>query len=223
MKNIDEIIKSRHSVRRYKDNPIEEKLVKRLNEVITKCNQESGLNIQLILNDGETFDRYKLHYGQIHNCKNYIALVGKKEKNLDEKAGYYGQRIVLEAQLLGLNTCWVAGGYKRGCVNAKINSDEKLVCVIALGYGTYQGKKPNGKSYKDVTSEINAPKWFKKGVEYALLAPTAMNQQKFKISLLNDNIVAIKPGIGPMVKIDLGIVKYHFELGAGIDNFQWQK
>lgn len=65
------------------------------------------------------------------------------------------------------------------------------------------------------------PSWFQKGVDAALLAPTAMNQQKFVISL-EGNKVSIKAGIGFYTKLDLGIVKCHFEIGAGADNFQWK-
>ena len=108
--NIKEAIKSRHSVRQFKDMPIGEAEAERLNEVIAECNRESGLNIQLIRNDPECFNTFLAHYGKFRNAVNYIALVGKASlNNLDELAGYYGQRIVLEAQMLGLNTCWVAG------------------------------------------------------------------------------------------------------------------
>ena len=60
----------------------------------------------------------------------------------------------------------------------------------------------------------------KKGVEAALLAPTAVNQQKFYLTL-DGNKVKAKAGLGPCAKMDLGIVKYHFELGAGKENFEW--
>lgn len=223
MKDIEKTIVARHSVRRYHDKPIDDKLVKELEKLIDNCNKISGLNIQLILNDSETFDKYKLHYGQIYGCKNYIALIGKKNRLLDETVGYYGEKIVLEAQEMGLNTCWVAGGYRRGLVNAKINPGERLVCIIAIGYGLYQGRKPKGKEYSDITNAKEAPQWYKKGIEYALLAPSAMNQQKFKFELLDNSIVRLKAGIGPMVKIDMGIAKYHFELGAGTTNFKWKK
>lgn len=224
MKNVEETIKSRHSVRKYTDKPIEEGLVENLNTLINECNKEGNLNIQLVLNDSDTFDKFILHYGKIRNAKNYIALIGKKvEKNLDEKVGYYGEKLVLEAQELGLNTCWVAGTYSKGLVKAKINEDEKLVCIIAIGYGESQGVPHKGKSFDDVSVTKDAPDWYKKGIEYALLAPTAINQQKFKFELINNNIVIAKAGIGPMAKIDLGIVKYHFELGAGKDNFRWKE
>ena len=66
----------------------------------------------------------------------------------------------------------------------------------------------------------SSPRWFRSGVAAALLAPTAMNQQKFYLTLSEDKVTA-KAKAGFYTKLDLGIVKYHFELGAGKDNFKW--
>ena len=66
----------------------------------------------------------------------------------------------------------------------------------------------------------DVPEWFKKCVEAALLAPTAVNQQKFFFSLDNGRVSA-RAGMGFYSKIDLGIAKCHFELGAGKENFNW--
>lgn len=66
---------------------------------------------------------------------------------------------------------------------------------------------------EQVTSGDN-PDWFNYGVEMALLAPTAINQQKFEIKLNEDGSVSFKDKGGPYSKVDLGIVKYHFEIGA---------
>ena len=141
-------------------------------------------------------------------------MIGKKSELLEEKIGYNGEKIVLKAQELGLNTCWVAGTYKKKAVKAKINGDEKLICVIAIGYGETNGIVRKSKSFDDVNDSNDYPDWYKKGVEFALLAPTAINQQKFKFKYLDEDNVKAYSGMGPMTKIDLGIVKYHFELGA---------
>lgn len=66
---------------------------------------------------------------------------------------------------------------------------------------------------EQVTSGDN-PYWFKYGVEMALLALTAINQQKFEIILEEDETVTFKDKGGPYSKVDLGIVKYNFEVGA---------
>ena len=214
MDNIEKLIRERHSVRSYLDKEIENEKVKKINDLINSINEEENLNIQLIINDGEAFDKFILHYGRLKNCKNYIALIGKKDNSLDEKVGYNGERIVLKVQELGLNTFWVAGTYKKSAVKAKIAKDEKLVCVIAIGYGETNGVIRKSKTIDEVTVSTNYPDWFKLGIEFALLAPTAVNQQKFKFEYIDENTVKAIPGRGAMTKIDLGIVKYHFELGA---------
>ena len=210
-------IKERHSVRQFKTLPVSAEAKERLNALIKECNAESGLNIQLILDDSECFDTFLAHYGKFQNANNYIAMVGNKSiKNLEEKCGYFGQKLVLEAQMLGLNTCWVAGTYGKGKCKANKNAGEKIVCVIALGYGESNGKphksKPVSKLCTVPTAEM--PDWFKEGLEAAILAPTALNQQKFTVSLAGNDAV-IKAKSGAMTKLDLGIVKYNFEAASG--------
>lgn len=224
MNDIEKIIKSRHSVRNFTSKLIEGKALNELKNEIENVNSESELNIQLVLEEEKAFG--KTHYGNFENCKNYIVVIGNKDdKDLDEKSGYYGERIVLKAQELGLNTCWVALTYKKSEVPIKLKDNEKIVIVIAIGYGVTKGVSHKIKKFDDVskTKESSAPSWYIKGIEYALLAPTAINQQKFIFELKNDNEVIAKAKLGPCSKIDLGIVKYHFELGAGIDNFKWKK
>lgn len=161
------------------------------------------------------------HYGKFSGVKNYIALIGKKSPSLDERCGYYGERLVLLAQQLGLNTCWVAMTYSKVKNAYVLGEGEKLCVVIALGYGVTQGTGHKIKTPEDVVQTKGVlPDWFKRGIKAALLAPTAMNQQKFTFSL-NGNQVSVKAGMGFYAKVDLGIVKYHFEVGAGKDGWAW--
>lgn len=211
--DILEVMKSRHSVRQYADTKIEYEKRNILNELAEACNEESGLNIQIIYDEPKCFDSMMAHYGKFSGCTNYIAIVGKKSKNLDEKAGYYGERLVLKAQELGLNTCWVAMTHGKSA--AKVGKGEKLVIIISLGYGKNQGVAHKSKPLSDVCNQTNElPTWFVKGMEAVMLAPTAMNQQKFKFMIKNDQVEAIATG-GFYSKIDLGIVKYHFEAASG--------
>ena len=218
--DIKEAIKERHSVRQFKDLPVKSEDKEKLAALIKECNAESGLNIQLITDDPECFDTFLAHYGKFKNAKNYIAMIGKKTiDKLDQKCGYYGQKIVLEAQTLGLNTCWVAGTYGKGKCKADKNAGEKIVCVIALGYGETNGvphkSKPLNKLCKVSEADLaDTPAWFKEGLEAAILAPTALNQQKFIVSLEGDEAV-ITTKRGPMTQLDLGIVKYNFEAASG--------
>lgn len=209
---MEELIKNRHSVRQYDNKRIESEKREILNELISKINQEAILHIQAVYDEPEAFNTFMAHYGKFTGVSNYIALIGVKGQ--DEKIGYYGEQIVLKAQELGLNTCWVAMTYGKGKAQVNKNKKEKIYCVLAIGYGKTQGVSHKIKKINEVSNvSDNTPDWFKKGVEYALLAPTAMNQQKFKFIYDNDKVI-VKRGKGFYSKIDLGIVKYHFELGS---------
>ncbi|WP_026526207.1 nitroreductase family protein [Butyrivibrio sp. VCD2006] len=215
--DIKQAIKERHSVRQYSSDRIESDIRIKLENLIRECNNESGLHIQLITDDPECFDTMLGHYGKFSGVNNYIALVGSKNlSNLDELAGYYGERIVLEAQMSGLRTCWVAGTFGRGKCKAEIDAGEKLVCVISIGYGLNDGANHKSKDLSKLcgVAEKDMPSWFKEGIEAALQAPTAVNQQKFFINIDGEDAV-IKAGFGPLTKLDLGIVRYNFEAASG--------
>ena len=220
--NILEAMKNRHSVRQYSEKEIESNIKDELCTLIKQLNNDSGLNMQFVTNEPKAFAGRMAHYGKFSGVKNYIAIVGKKGNNIEEKCGYYGEMLVLKAQQLGLNTCWVGLTFTKVKTAFKINKGEKLYIVIAIGYGQTQGVQHKSKSIEEVTKvSEDMPQWFKKGAEAALLAPTAVNQQKF-LFILKDKKVIPKAGFGFYTKLDLGIVKYHFELGAGVTNFEWE-
>ena len=222
-----EAISARHSVRKYIDKDIPADIIAALQEKVAECNKEGNLNIQLVQNETRAFTGM-LSYGQFSGVKNYLGMVGKKSKDLDERVGYYGEQLVLYAQTLGLNTCWVGLSYRKVPEAYNIGKEEKLVCMIALGYGEIQGVGHKIKTVEQVSNASDiTPSWFKKGVEAALLAPTAVNQQKFSFEYVgmnnNRHQVKAKKGISMIgyTQIDLGIAKCHFEIGAGKENYIW--
>lgn len=221
---LQEAIVARHSVRQYIEKPIEAEIIKRLNEEIEFCNQEGGLHIQLVTNEPKAFGGGMAKYGKFSGVSSYLATVG--HKGADEAIGYYGERLVLLAQTLGLNSCWVGLSFRKQPDQYKITDGEKLHCIIALGYGANQGvQHPMRPMEKFVKVNGEMPDWFKNGMEAVLLAPTAVNQQKFEFELIDDHTVAARArftliGYG---KMDLGIAKYHFEVGAGKENFNWKE
>lgn len=218
--DIWQAMQERHSVRTYLDKPIEQDKVDALQAAIEQCNKESGLHIRLFTEEPEAFAAGKAHYGAFSGCRNYLAMVGDKDK--EEAVGYYGERLVLLAQMLGLNTCWVALTFRRGKVQVASEKQEKLHVVIALGYGKAPGV-PHKSKPMDKLAEVQAgaPEWFEQGMRAVMLAPTAINQQKFNFRLTPQGKVVADTKWGPCTKIDLGIAKYHFEQGAGKENFEW--
>jgi len=196
------------------DKPIEADKRTELVACVEKANTDGGLHMQLIFEEPETFTSGMSHYGSFKGVRNYLALVGPKAKDLDERCGYFGQRVVLRAQELGLNTCWVALTYGKRRCEAKVDAGEKLVCVVALGYGQTQGVAHKSKQRSGVCDvAAGGPDWFERGLEAALLAPTAMNQQKFRISL-QDGEPVFTCGMGTYTHLDLGIVRHDFESGS---------
>jgi hypothetical protein len=220
--DLKEAIKKRHSVRQYNDKKIEDEIEKDLRAEIKNCNNESGLSIQLCLNEEKAFNEgIFAKLTGLKNVKNYIAIVGKKSEDLDEKIGYYGEKIVLKATQLGLNTCWAASGYKKSKICAKIKDNEKLF-TIAIGYGIDNGSSRKTKPIEKLGNVTNdSPQWFVDGLKAAQFAPTARNQQKFKF-ILSGNVVEAKALFGFFTKIDLGIAKYHFEIGANSKEWTWK-
>ncbi len=212
---IYEAIKNRHSVRSYLDKSIPDDIISQISDEITECNRESGLHIQLVTDEPEAFGGFMAHYGKFSGVRNYIALIGRKTADLDEKIGYYGERIAVKAQQLGLNTCWVAMAFSRKKSRCIVDKGEKLVCVLSLGYGETQGIDHKSKPMEQLCAvSEKMPDWFRKGMESAMLAPTAMNQQKFLFSLDGEKVTVKSTG-GFYSKVDLGIVQYHFEVGSG--------
>lgn len=226
---LTEAIKARHSVRRYKDDPIPEEVLTILADKVRAVNQEAGLHVQLVTEEPKAFSGI-MAYGSFSGVRNYFVMAGKKSEALDEKIGYYGEQLVLLAQTLGLNTCWAGLSYSKIPGTYELADGEKIGCYIALGYGQDQGKGHKVKPVKEISNASDlTPEWFKRGVEAAQLAPTAVNQQRFRLEYLgpqeggNLPKVLAKP-LFSMVgysKMDLGIVKYHFEIGAGEENFAW--
>lgn len=222
-------IKERHSVRKYLDRPIEAEKVAAIKQFIDECNRESGLHLQLVTEEPLAFSTGIFRYGQFSGVKNYIALVAPKDGDYRESIGYQGEKIVLFMQTLGLNSCWVGLTFKNIKDAYSLNPGEELKFVIACGYGEDNGvqhpqKKPITHYYNDKRGTSGPlPDWFMRGMEAALLAPTAVNQQKFLFSLLPDGRVDAKAKFDFIgySHYDLGIVKYHFEVAAGKENFTW--
>ena len=205
-----ELMEKRHSVRQYIKKPIEQEKRNEIDRCISEINEESGLNMQVFYDEPECFNSFMAHYGKFKNVENYIAVVGTKKEW--EKAGYYGEKLVLECQKLGLNTCWVA--ITHGKTKAKTEKGQKLLIVIALGYGETQGVPHKSKSMAEISKADENAEWFTKGMEAVCLAPTAVNQQKFLFELKN-GVVTAKALMGFYSKTDLGIAKYHFEAVTG--------
>ena len=220
-------IRQRHSVRAFQARPLEPAAKEDLAQLVAQCNAAGHLHMQLVTDEPKAFDCFLSHYGKFTGVANYLALCGQPAPDLDERLGYWGEKVVLRAQQLGLNSCWVGLTFTKVQGAYTLEAGEKLRLVIALGYGTSEGKQHKSKRPDQVSRSLlpggeAVPEWFQAGVEAALLAPTAVNQQKFRFTLHDDHTVGATAGIGFFSKVDLGIAKLHFEIGAAPAEVVWR-
>ncbi len=220
---LQEAMSARHKVSKYKDEPLSAEVVRQLNDRIKEQNQTYGLNMQLVTDSKDAMPGV-IAALMSKGVSNYIILAGPDSPDVDEKLGYSSADLMLYAQTLGLNTWWIGGMYSKK--NAKKNSNAgdsaKIIGVVAVGYGENQGVPHKSKAASEISSyDGTAPDWFTAGVNAVLLAPTAMNKQAFTIKG-SGNTVSMSCDNGGFSGADLGIGKYHFELGAGKDNFTWK-
>lgn len=223
-----EAIQSRHSVRHYISKPLSPDIIEALHAKIEECNRIGNLHIQLVLGEKKGFSGM-MAYGLFSGVENYLVMAGEKSEDLDERIGYYGEQLVLLAEQLGLGTCWAGLSYRKVKGTFLLHEKEKIACMISLGYHDDRGRNTKKKSITALSNvSDHTPEWFKNGVEAARLAPTAINQQKFffeYISPNSDNIHRVKAirrfSMVGYTRMDLGIAKLHFEIGAGKENFEW--
>lgn len=220
---IKEAITQRHMVRKYIDKPLDTETVKLLNKRIAQSNVNYGLNMKLVTGNADGIGVLaKLLLTR--SVYNYIILAGKDCADLDEKLGYCGADLILYAQTLGLNTWWCGGMFNnKGALKNLGTENVRINGVIAIGYGQTQGIPHKTKTAAEISCyNGNEPQWFKDGVEALLHAPTALNKQPYMVQG-DGNTVTLTAGEGHFSGIDLGIGKYHFEVGAGKNNFEWGK
>lgn len=217
--DLKEAMRQRHMVRRYTDRPLPAEIVKELGEYIDKMNQLYGLSVELKTEDSSAFHALiKLVLAK--GVRNFFIMAGADAPDLDERLGYCGAGLMLYAQTLGLNTWWVGGTFHRKRMT-EIAHGNRVAGVVAVGYGQTQGVPHKTKKPEQVSSyRGDAPEWFRQGIDAALLAPTALAKQAFLING-SGNKVSIQCDNGIFSGVDTGLVKYHFELGAGKENFEW--
>ena len=218
--DLKEAMQKRHMVRKYIDKSLPDDLINRINERISMNNEKHKLSMKLMINNNKGVNSI-MKLIMAKGVNNFIILTGDNSENLDGRLGYSGADIMLYAQTLGLNTWWVGGTFNRSV--SQYVENKKVTGIIAIGYGESQGKPHKSKMVEDV-SKYNGtiiPSWFISGVDGALLAPTALNKQDFMI-IGDGNKVKIECDNGIFTGSNVGLIKYHFELGAGKENFEWE-
>lgn len=215
-----EAAKQRHSVRKYTGERIPADMIGILRGEIDRCNAEGGLSIMLITDEPKAFGGIMTRATGFSGAVNYIAMIGPDTPELNAKCGYYGERLALLAQSIGLRTCW-AMLCSRKAVNRIIPDGQRMAIGISIGFGADDGKPHRSKTMGEMADISDAPDWFVRGMECVMLAPSGVNRQPIRFSQ-RDGIVSVSYRPTNLTDIDCGIARFHFELGAGTENFRWE-
>ncbi|MDO5395208.1 MAG: nitroreductase family protein [Bacteroidales bacterium] len=211
-------IPARHSVRHFTMKKPEDEILDCLRKEVDRINATYGLDFSVADNEPTAFGSFMAHYGKFSNVRNYIVVNGPDGKEISRRCGYEGERLVLGLQAMGLNTCWVGMTYRKSTDALRKRPGEKVRCVIAFGYGADNGKEHRIKTIDKVSNCTGtSPEWFRRGVEAALRAPSAINQQKYFFNLEDNGSITARerPSLAGYTHIDLGIAVCHFNLAAG--------
>lgn len=225
--DLTEAILMRTSRRTYLETPISKEAADKLNEQIDEVNRQGDLSLKLIMNEPTAFGKLSKSYGMFKGVRNYILLIGKNGEDSKERLGYYGEKMVLLATQLGLGTCWVGGTFDRSIGDLYIQLGEYFSGVVTIG-----NVEPD-KSWKErlisrvthrktkginemMKAEDEVPEWFLEGMRAVQKAPSAVNAQPvmftYQKGIVSAHVSSRKYGYE---KVDLGIAKLHFEIGAG--------
>lgn len=219
----DAIVK-RISRRKYINQPLKTEYAEKIKQMIDTLNEQSGLSASFIDDASAAFSSMKKSYGMFAGVRSVIVMKGKNDdKDLAEKIGYYGEELILNLTDMGLGTCWVAGTFDKS--KFKISDCETMLCVITVGEVEGQSVKERvirrsiSKNRKAANVRLKgydeAPTWAKEAMEAVRLAPSAVNSQKPTFCYCGGTITASVADTSPVMLIDLGIAKKHFEIEAG--------
>ena len=229
--DVIQAIEKRISCRAFVKQPVEDEKFEQIAQEVSAINEESGLHFQLYgpREDGSALDMALNMFA--NNPPAYAALVACKDPLEEEKLGYYGERLVLFTEMLGLSTCWVASTYDSDTTRVELAEGEVLHDVVPIGYapekiplkqrtirGAIRGRsKKIDELYCGPVPLKEAPEWVQACIDAVWKGPSAINEQP--VVFVQDTVdgpvraelVRVKTG---MEYTDLGIAKYHFQVIA---------
>ena len=224
--NLKEAVGTRISRRAYTGVPIEKSKREIIESLIEKINNTTELKIELLDNGADMVSGMK-GYGFFKGVKEVIVIKGDiTSKEALEKAGYFGELIILEAEKLNLGTCWVGGTYSKKAETLRCDNGESVFSLITIGNAVKEKTTKEkfirsmihrkSKSIEDMSDcDTDMPEWFRTGMEGIVRAPSALNAQKTKVSYKNGEVTIGIEYNRSFDMVDFGICKLHFEVLCG--------
>ena len=230
-------IEKRRSRRRFDSNlPIAPETLAALEKVCNQFAPFPSARSRLVTESSETvFKGIIGGYGKVKGTHTFIAFIGDMDDQfVQEKVGYTGEAIILEATALGLNTCWVGGFFRPEIVASliEVSRREQVLAITPVGYareresweeklmsrfGRSHNRLPLSKLVRGLPKG-QWPNWVGVSLEAARLAPSAVNRQPWGFNVQDDGITVFVRTSGPEFnvskRLDCGIAMLHLEVAA---------
>jgi len=228
----------RRSRRRYNPIPLEPAILAQLQTVCREFRPYPQARAELITESpDEVLRGVVASYGKIKGAQALVAFIGDiDDRYVNEKIGYTGEGIILEATAMGLGTCWVGGSlfFRRGLAESIVGAgkNERVFAVTPVGYavkefslaervqtafGMFHRRKPLVELVSGLDRE-KWPDWIKSALEAARLAPSAVNRQPWRFYVAPNSItISVDSSLlewGISKRLDCGIAMLHIEVAA---------
>lgn len=158
------LIVNGRSVRHFKETAVDAAKILELQAFIADCKKlVPSIAIEAKFFAGD--DTYKRLYGiagyqgVMIEAPNYLVLLSEDKPQHLENAGYVGERAILKARDLGLDSCWISYS-DRDMVKTVLNldTDMEVVALIALGYASstkkVEGIAKTGDNYSQAEMSV---------------------------------------------------------------------
>ncbi|MFC1920377.1 nitroreductase family protein [Chloroflexota bacterium] len=231
-------IEKRRSRRRYIEENLKSSQLKRIQSL---CNDfqpfPSARAVLVKESPDDVFKGIIGSYGLIRGAKSFIAFIGNvRSPYVQEQVGYTGEGIMLQAEVMNLNTCWVGGFFRRDMVSSLVDMEknEQVFAITPIGYaveeptfgeklitgfGWTHKRKPLSKMVIGL-KDTEWPEWMKSSLQAARLAPSAVNRQPWRFIADEKSITvavndkSLKRETQISKRLDCGIAMLHIEVAA---------
>ncbi len=230
-----EAILRRRSRRLYEDTPLSREIVEGLTAFCAEFRPFDTARAALAADTEKVFRGIVGAYGKIRGAPSFIAFIGDAgDPHVQEKVGYTGEGIVLEATARGLGTCWVGKSFDRDIASSfvALGTSERIFAVTPVGHVPQErsfeerlltgfGQTHKRKPIQEVAGgepEHAWPEWIRMSLLLARAAPSAVNRQPWRFLVEPDSITVsvddLRDSYGISKRMDCGIAMLHIEVGA---------
>ena len=216
--SILEVIKSRHSVRTYNNDPIDESILEKIQTYIDEVTNPFNKNIQIKLLKPDGYHKEKLGtYGVIKNPSYFLTACCEDKPFALEALGYTFEKVILYCTSLGLSTVWIGGTFNKGKFAKAVELKDGYILPVVSPVG-YEGDRRSPIGFLFHKDDFYTPLTkkdagiYSDALEAVRLAPSSLNCQPWRVVLNDEGLHFYKTKNKDINKVDMGIALCHLDM-----------